>query len=344
MNIDYNDQRFQQVNNEKQTRLNEVNNTYNNMINQSQQYYDNLAKEAENYGNKQQELQQQKTDLAIDRIEQQKDWAKQDYTKEQKGAYQDYAKQVNNYGVNAEQMAQNGLLGTGYAESSRVSMYNAYQNRVATARESYNRAVAEYDDSIKEAQLANNATLAELAHNTLQTKLELALQGFQYKNDLIKTRLNEVNNLENTYYSRWNDVLQQINKEKAFEYQKERDAVADAQWQKQYNLSKSKSSGGSGAYSMPFTDAGTDDFGNDASTQALGDYYFKSTTGADYQPRYINNTKLTKTGTKLADIGTMNGIKGDKNIWSAGGNYYVWDENHYVNVTNEYKNAAKKKK
>lgn len=251
MNIDYNDQRFQQVNNEKQQKLNEVNTTYNNMINQSDQYYNNLAKEAEAYGNKQQELQQQKTDFAIDKIEQQKEWAKQDYTKEQKGAYQDYAKQTNNYGVNAEQMAQNGLLGTGYAESSRVAMYNAYQNRVATARESYNRAVVDYDNAIKDAQLSNNSVLAELAHNTLQTKLELALQGFQYKNDLIKTKLNEVNKVEDSYYSRWNDVLQQINKEKAFEYQKERDRIADQQYAQSL---AARYSGGGNNGSYPYGD------------------------------------------------------------------------------------------
>ena len=319
MNIDYNDQRFQQVNNEKQARLNEVNNTYNNMINQSQQYYDNLAKEAENYGNKQQELQQQKTDLAIDRINQQKEWAKQDYTKEQKGAYQDYSKQVNNYGVNAEQMAQNGLLGTGYAESSKVSMYNAYQNRVATARESYNRAVAEYDDSIKEAQLANNATLAELAHNTLQTKLELALQGFQYKNDLIKTRLNEVNNLENTYYSRWNDVLQQINKEKAFEYQKERDRIADEQWQKQYNLSLAKSSGsgrsggssGSGSNkinkngNVTYTKTGAQLSKRDVLKGSDGKYYYEYNGSYKEIPNVYNDNKAAITlndGTVLTKV------------------------------------------
>ena len=305
MNIDYNDQRFQQVNNEKQARLNEVNNTYNNMINQSQQYYDNLAKEAENYGNKQQELQQQKTDLAIDRIEQQKQWAKEDYTKEQKGAYQDYVNQTDKYGINAERLAQNGLLGTGYAESSKVSMYNAYQNRVATARQAYTRAVAEYDDSIKEAQLANNATLAELAHNTLQTKLELALQGFQYKNDLIKTRLNEVNNVDNTYYSRWNDVLQQINKEKAFEYQKERDKVADAQWQKQYNLSlmKARSSGSGGANNIKYSDnnkityskTGAQMNKRDILKGSDGNYYIQNDKG-DYNNLPVDNeTKKTIT-------------------------------------------------
>ena len=252
MNIDYNDERFKNVQAEKQNALNEVNNTYNNMINNTDRYYNDLRSEAERYGQQQQDLQQQKTDFAIDQINQQKEYAKQDYTKEQKGAYQDYKKETDRYGVNAEQMAQTGLLGTGYAESSKVSMYNAYQNRVATARETYNRAVVDYDMAIKDAQLANNATLAELAHNTLQTKLELALQGFQYKNDLLQQQLAYKNETEDRYYNRWKDVLSQINSEKAFEYQKERDRIADQQWAKQYALSaaKAKNSGSTSNVSL----------------------------------------------------------------------------------------------
>lgn len=240
MNIDYNDPRFQQVNQEKQTALNEVNNTYNNMINQADKYYNDLSKAYEDYGNKQQELQQQRTDFTVDQINQNKEWAKKDYEKEQKGAYQDYVNQVNPYGVNAEQMAQNGLLGTGYSESSKVSMYNAYQNRVATARESYNRSVVEYDNQIKDAQLANSEALAQLAFDSLKAKLEYSLQGFQYKNDLIQTQLQQKQNTEDRYYTKWQNVLDQLNKEKAFEYQKERDRIADQQWQKQYNLSAQK--------------------------------------------------------------------------------------------------------
>ena len=251
MNIDYNDQRFQQVNAEKQTALNKVDNTYNTMINQSEKYYNDLAKATENYGKQQQELQQQRTDFAIDQIKQNKQWAEQDYIKEQKGAYQDLKNQTDRYGSNAEQMAQNGLLGTGYSEYSNAIMYNAYQNRVATARESYNRSVVEYDNQIKDAMMQNNATLAELAYNTLKAKLEYSLEGFQYKNNLIQTQLKMQNDTEDRYYTRWQNVLNQLNKEAEFKesqrqynekmaYQKERDRVSDEQWQKEYALSQQK--------------------------------------------------------------------------------------------------------
>ena len=244
MNIDYDDERFNEIEKEKNARLKEVTETYDKMIDQTDDYYDNLSNAAEDYGNKQQELQQQRTDFTIDQINQNKDWTKQDYTKEQKAAYQDYRKESNQYGVNAEQMAKNGLLDTGYAESSRVSMYNTYQNRVATARESYNRAVVDYDNQIKDAQLQNNSVLAELAYNTLKTKLEYSLQGFQYKNTLIQQQLAAENDVEDRYYNRWKDVLSQMNTDRAFAYQQQRDAVSDAQWQQQYNLSLAKAGGG----------------------------------------------------------------------------------------------------
>lgn len=246
MNIDYNDQRFQQVNNEKQTALNNVNNTYNQMINQSDKYYNDLSKAYEDYGNKQQEIQQQQTDFALKQIEQNQEYTKKDYEKEQKAAYQDYMKQTDRYGVNAEQMAQNGLLGTGYSESSKVSMYNAYQNRVATVRESFSRSWDEYENQKTQAILANNSAMAQLAFDTLKAKLEYSLQGFQYKNNLLQTQIQMQNETEDRYYKKWSDVLSQINTEKAFEYQKERDRVADEQWQKQYNLSKQKASASSG--------------------------------------------------------------------------------------------------
>lgn len=317
MNIDYNDQRFQQVNAEKQNALNEVNNTYNNMINNSDKYYNDLRNEAERYGKEQQELQQQKTDFAIEKLEQQKDWTKQDYTKEQKAAYQDYVKESNKYGANAQQMAQAGLLGTGYAESSKVSMYNAYQNRVATARESYNRAVIEYDNAIKDAQLANNATLAELAHNTLQTKLELALQGFQYKNDLLQKQIAYRNETEDRYYNRWKDVLSQINTEKAFEYQKERDRIADEQWQKQYNLSKSKASSGSSksvnltgssltdgnGNNVGFEDTGAVLSGRPVLKGSDGNYYY------EYDGSYKQIPKTNKITSSGKDVGIYSDSK-----------------------------------
>lgn len=250
MAVDYNDPRFQQVNQEKQTALNEVNSLYNNMVNNSDKYYEAQLKATEDYGNKQAEIQQQNTDFAIEKINQQKEQTKEDYTKEQKGAYADWQKQSNQYGVNAESMAMQGLNRTGYSESSQVNMYNTYQNRLSNARQLYQRAVLEYDNAIKEAQLKNNATLSEIAYNTLKTKLELSLQGFQYKNTLLQAQLEAKNNTEDRYYARWKNVLDQINTENTL---KEQQRQFDEQmklsreqfnWQKQQ--AKLVSGGGSG--------------------------------------------------------------------------------------------------
>ena len=280
MNIDYNDERFANVEKERDARMKEVSKTYKNMIKDSDKYYDKLSDAAENYGNQQQELQQQRTDFTIDQINQNKDWAKQDYTKEQKGAYQDYMKETNNYGVNKEYMANNGLQNTGYAETSRVSMYNTYQNRIATARASFNRAIVDYDNQIKDAQLSNNAALAEIAYNTLKTKLEYSLQGFQYKNSLIQQQLSAENDVDDRYYNRWRDVLNQMNTDRAFAYQQQRDAVADSQWQQQYNLSLAKlgGSGGSGGiYAGGSNKTGTIDSNKTFSIDANENYQSPNT-------------------------------------------------------------------
>lgn len=215
-NINYEDERFQTVESEKQAALENVNNTYNNMINQSDKFYQDQVNAAKDYANTQQQIQQENTDFTIDTINQQKEQANKDYTKEQQGAYVDWQKQSNQYGANAEQMAANGLTNTGFSESSQVSMYNTYQNRVATARDTFNRAILNYDNSIKEAQLQNNSKLAEIAYQALQTQLELSLAGFQYKNTLLQTQIEMQNQTEDRYYSRWQDVLGQMNQENQF--------------------------------------------------------------------------------------------------------------------------------
>lgn len=213
--INYDDKKFTQVETEKQQALTEVEQTYGGMIDQTDGYYQAQIDASKQWGDKQQQLQQEQTDFAIEQIEQQKTQANKDYTKEQSGAYADWQKQSNKYGVNAEQMASGGLTNTGFSESSQVSMYNTYQNRVAMARESYNLAVMNYNNSIKDAQLQNNSKLAEIAFQSLQTQLELSLQGFQYKNQLLLEQANKKQEINNTYYSRYQDVLQQMNQENA---------------------------------------------------------------------------------------------------------------------------------
>lgn len=243
MAVNYDDERFQQVTREQNQAIQNVQNTYNNMIAKTQQYYDAQAKAAEDYGNQQKALQQQNTDFTIQKIEQQKERAEQDYTKEQKGAYVDWQKQSNKYGVQAEQQAAQGLRNGGYSESSQVSMYNQYQNRVGTARDSYNRAVQDYDNSITEARLTNSAKLAEIAYNALKTKLEINLKGFESGNQLLLNQINALNAEKDRYYSRWQDVLKQINYENELAEQ-QRQYEEQMAMQRQVNSAKYGISGG----------------------------------------------------------------------------------------------------
>ena len=213
--VDPNDKRFTEVNEQKDAALKELDATYAGMIGQTNQYYDDQIAALDKWEDKQTEIQNAQTDFTIQQIEQQKDKAHKDYLKEQSASYVDWQKQSNQYGANAEKMASAGLTNTGFAESSQVAMYNTHQNRVAMARESFNNAVLNYNNSIKEAQLANSAALAEIAITTLLKQLELSLAGFQYKNQLILEQANKKLEVDNMYWNRYQDVLQQINTENA---------------------------------------------------------------------------------------------------------------------------------
>ena len=291
--IDYNDERFQKVETDKQQALTESEKLYGGMVSESDKYYQAQIDASQQWADKQTQLQQEKTDFAIEKVEQQKEQAHKDYTKEQSGAYVDWQKQSNNYGANAEQMATMGLTNTGYSESSQVQMYTAYQNRVATARESYNRAVVDYNNAITEARLQNNSILAEIAYEALQKKLELSLQGFQYKNTLLLEQANKKLEIDQMYHGRYQDVLNQMNTENALaeqvrqfneslaEERRQFDASYALQ-QAQFSFQKSQasqkksssggSSGGSTKSSKKSSSSGSSVSSNKSTTQSVSTY------------------------------------------------------------------------
>ena len=240
----YNDKRYldqkTKIDADKKAELNEVDVTYGNMISGSQKFYDKQIAAVEQYGETQKKNQQAQSDLAIQKIEQQKAQAKQDYIKEQSGAYTDWQEQSNPYGVNAEKQAEAGLAGTGYSESALTAQYVAYQNRVTAAREVYNRAVLNYDNSIAEARLQNNVLLAEIAYNTLQKSLELGLAGFQHENTLLLEKAKEKRDINKTYHTYYQDVLDQINQENALAEEKRQADMANARQQEQIKLAQAE--------------------------------------------------------------------------------------------------------
>lgn len=235
--VNYEDERFKSVEQERVEKEANLANTYNNMLNNSDQNYNNQIKATQDYANKQSEIQQANTDFAIQQIEQQKEQAQTDYTKEQKGAYVDYMKQTKS---NAQNMANGGLSNTGYSESSEVSIYNAYQNRVGTAKESLNRTIENYNNSMQQALLANNEALAEIAFNALQTENQLNQQAFEYKNSLILQKENALQELNDRYYTRYQNVLAQINSEIELQMALDQIDREYEQWEKEFNEARNQ--------------------------------------------------------------------------------------------------------
>lgn len=146
-------------------------------------------------------------DYTIDEIERQKAQTQKDYEKEQKAAFVDYQKQVDPYGVNAEKMASAGLDNSGFAESSKVAMYNQYQQRVAVARESMQRSIAEYDATIAQARASNSVAMAQLAYDTLMKKMQYTTEHMLKRNDLLVTMTEGQTQIKQNATKNWLDTL-----------------------------------------------------------------------------------------------------------------------------------------
>ena len=116
-------------------------------------------------------------------------------------------------------MAAAGLAGSGYSESSRVDMYTAYQNRVAIAKQSIAEAKQEFDNAIRQAQLTNDAVMAEIAQTALQQKLSLQTEAFNYKNNLLLQWESEKQQRKDTYWNRLMNIYDQINAERSLALQ-----------------------------------------------------------------------------------------------------------------------------
>ena len=243
-NVNYDDERFKQVENEKQSELDKYNKTYDNLINERNNFTNQQQQLVDQWENTQKDIANQNLQYQKDLIEQQRNKAEKEYQNEAKASYIDYQKEVDKYGVSRENVVNNGLSNSGYAESSKVDMYNTYQNGLGTARKSMQDAGIEFDNAIRQAQLSNDETLAQNALKALQDKLNIALEGFNYKTEQENNRLNWNNTINNNYYNRYKDVESQINYENEtaekirqynenMAYQKEQQRLEQQRWEQE---------------------------------------------------------------------------------------------------------------
>ena len=205
-----------------------------------QKYANNINQQNE-WLNESEKIQNEQIDAntkqTLNEIEQQRKYTQQDFNKEARGAYQDYKNLVNPYGVQAENIYSNGLGNSGYSETSKLNAYNTYQNRYATARESTDRLMEDFNNQMTQAQLEGNRELAQVALNKLQTQMDNLWNQLNFDSSLTQNKAN---------YNQW---LEQFN------YQKQQDEIANAfareqfEYQKQQDEISNSSSSGSSSYS-----------------------------------------------------------------------------------------------
>lgn len=253
-------ERYSALEQEKQNALNNSNKTYEDLLNQNQQYSSGVNDYLNKYQTTQNDIYDKQTQFQVDLQNQSKEKAEKEYQKEaiaSKNAYYDF---INPYGVQAEIQAQNGLNRAGYSETVKSQAWTTQQNRTAQARASMNEAKLQFDNAIKEAYLNNDVNKANLALQILQQQQEEALRNFNYISDTKQNQLSTSLNLDSEYNNRYNTLYSQIQQEKAtaeairqweaemaekqrqynesLAYQKEQDRIAQANWQKEYELSK----------------------------------------------------------------------------------------------------------
>lgn len=201
--------------------LKKSNESFDTTASKYQTVVDGQMQQLEKNKEEQTRLQQEQTDFTIDQIEQKQEQAEKDYTKEQQAAYGDYKRQTDPYGANAEQMAALGLSRSGYSESANVAMYTAYQNRVATARATFEQAKQTFDNAIREAKLTNDINLAKIAQDTMAQSLALAMDSVVYLGNLELEKAATARTIEQDFYGRKQDILAVQEAERAAAQQEE---------------------------------------------------------------------------------------------------------------------------
>lgn len=165
----------------------------------------------------QKKLQNQIVDTGLKKtqneVKKQKSDLDKEANKQARALYTDYQKQINPYGTTAENLAEMGLNKSGYAETSKVNLYNTYQRNVTELINNTTKLKAEADFNMNQAYLDADVQKAQNSLAIYQQRAQLALNEYDLR------------------FNREQYIYQK-------QYQKERDAVADSQWERQYNTQK----------------------------------------------------------------------------------------------------------
>ena len=164
----------------------------------------------------------------LNEIGQAKEQASKDYTKEQAGSYVDYMKGIDPFGVNAEQMAAMGISRSGYNENSQVQAYVAYQNRVAVARESFNKLMLEYSNQMERARISNDAAIAQIYATSAEQLAALQIESVAAVGQLVGQYQTQQNNINTRYDNLWQHTWENVQRLNEFNADEEQRGIDNA--------------------------------------------------------------------------------------------------------------------
>lgn len=159
----------------------------------TQQAIDDLERQQTNYLEKQQELNDKMVDTGVQKMQSQVDFEKQQYEqeaqKQAKALYTNYQKEQNAYGANAEAITSQGLANSGYAESSRVNLYNNYQNNVTNLMNEMTRQKAVLDQQMNQAYFDADIQKAQNLAQIYTQKMQMAMNMYQTRYALYRDQV-----------------------------------------------------------------------------------------------------------------------------------------------------------
>lgn len=97
----------------------------------------------------------------------------------------DYTKATDAYGANAESRAEQGLGGSGFAETTKNRMYNSLQVRTSNAKAALQSAYTQYNESIATAITEANTDIASYANEMFKSQIESVLTEMGVKIDIL---------------------------------------------------------------------------------------------------------------------------------------------------------------
>jgi len=342
------DERLAKIEQERQNAINQNNSIYNDLIKENETNY-NLKNDLINqYETTQNDILDKQLKFNEEQIEKQKQEAQKNKETEERKARNDYMNYINPYGYQNENLVQNGLLNSGVYTKENLGAYTTYQNRLSSANKVLQSAFVDYDNQINEARANNDVQKAQNALAKLQQQISFADSFYSNKSNLTINQLQNNQNLDDSYYNRYQTEYTNIQNEKAA-------AQEQANWEKEYALSQAAAnakyySGGSSSSSSSSSNNSyvLDDVvsGVDYENQKAGNGYtiianpstgtinedakygvFNTGNGTGYQPNNISGIQLKKSG-------SVN--ENNKNIWIYDNGrtcqLVVWDgkQNRYV--------------